>query len=197
MTTGPDKIEIQRKLFTLLELKDATKLISDVLIEKFGFHTTGFVIWDEDLEEYVDECAYGEKLDYMLSYLSVQSSKIDQSSAAIDKLELENLGHSFRIILSDCACMVLSGEEALDGAVVEEFIKNEIMVDLVLSNSWNYTELIRENHRLRSSYDELEDKTTSMEDETRKLINDLTVRESLRTKQVERERLVYWISHSV
>ena len=50
---------------------------------------------------------------------------------------------------------------------------------------------------MRNSYDELEDKTTELEEQTRRLINDMTMRDSLRTKQVERERLVYWISHSV
>ena len=36
-----------------------------------------------------------------------------------------------------------------------------------------------------------------MEEQTRKLIHDITARDSIRMKQLERERLVYWISNAV
>ena len=195
MTTGPDKEETLSKLFSLLELKDATKLLSNLLIEKFGFHTVGFIIWDEDLEEFVDECAYGKSHEVLTTYLKDSAEEIDKSSGAFESLNIDGLGSCLRVVFPDCACMVLSGDVESESAEIESFIFKEIMAPVVLSNAWQFTELIRENHRLRSSYDELEDKTTKLEDETRKLINDFTVKDSIRTKQLERDRLVYWISH--
>jgi diguanylate cyclase (GGDEF)-like protein len=73
----------------------------------------------------------------------------------------------------------------------------EYPLALALSRSFEISELQRENERLRGQYEEIEDKTSSMEEQTRKLIHDITARDSIRMKQLERERLVYWISNAV
>ncbi|MBZ0188784.1 MAG: sensor domain-containing diguanylate cyclase, partial [Candidatus Obscuribacterales bacterium] len=93
-------------------------------------------------------------------------------------------------------CLVLSGSAAVTVADVEQLFA-EIPLVRALRNAWLQSELEHENKRLRNSYDELEDKTAVLEDQTRKLIHDLTVNDTIRTKHVERERLVYWISNAV
>jgi|GEM_PF-453614 len=70
-------------------------------------------------------------------------------------------------------------------------------IGLALGRAFEIKELARENERLRGQYEEMEDKTSSMEEQTRKLIHDVTARDSIRMKQLERERLVYWISNAV
>jgi diguanylate cyclase (GGDEF)-like protein len=62
---------------------------------------------------------------------------------------------------------------------------------LSLTRAFELKELARENERLRGQYEEMEDKTSSMEEQTRRLIHDVTARDSIRVKGVERERLVY------
>lgn len=201
MTTESQNSFTMSKLLGLLELDEATKIISELFIEKIKCSSVGFLIWDEDLEEYGDLSVYGDQTKEIEALLDEISSSNNSSENSISTSlpefeEQDTLNHLAKVSLADTALIVLGSEQPIDEASIEQFLE-AYRVNFVLNNSWTYTELIRENRRLRNSYDELEDKTTTLEDQTRKLINDLTVRDSLRTKQVERERLVYWISHSV
>jgi len=93
------------------------------------------------------------------------------------------------------AVALLSGQELdIEGAVDE---LAHYPLALALSRAFEIKELARENERLRGQYEEMEDKTSSMEEQTRKLIHDVTARDSIRMKQLERERLVYGISNAV
>jgi diguanylate cyclase (GGDEF)-like protein len=96
------------------------------------------------------------------------------------------------------AVALLSGQEldTEDTAAAAEAI-GAYPLALALSRAFEIKELARENERLRGQYEEMEDKTSSMEEQTRKLIHDVTARDSIKMKQLERERLVYWISNAV
>jgi diguanylate cyclase (GGDEF)-like protein len=93
------------------------------------------------------------------------------------------------------AIALLSGQE-LDREDGAETIATYPLA-LALSRAFEIKELARENERLRGQYEEMEDKTSSMEEQTRKLIHDVTARDSIRVKGLERERLVYGISNAV
>lgn len=98
------------------------------------------------------------------------------------------------------AVALLSGKELeLDSESCEEARQaiEAYPLGLALGRAFELKELARENERLRGQYEEMEDKTSSMEEQTRKLIHDVTARDSIRMKQLERERLVYWISNAV
>jgi len=88
------------------------------------------------------------------------------------------------------------GTEEKDCAEAQDAI-SAYPLGLALGRAFELKELARENERLRGQYEEMEDKTSSMEEQTRKLIHDVTARDSIRMKQLERERLVYWISNAV
>jgi diguanylate cyclase (GGDEF)-like protein len=118
-------------------------------------------------------------------------------------LELE-----FPRALAEAGLIVVRDSEAIKAFILlaaDEF-KSEVEVyrlletyplAFVLARGFEVVELQRENERLRSQYEEIEDKTTAMEEQTRKLIHDITARDSIRMKQLERERLVYWIANAV
>jgi len=98
------------------------------------------------------------------------------------------------------ALAILSGHDLQTedkGCVEAQEAISAYPLGLALGRAFELKELARENERLRGQYEEMEDKTSSMEEQTRKLIHDVTARDSIRMKQLERERLVYWISNAV
>lgn len=100
----------------------------------------------------------------------------------------------FKGVLS--ALVVISGPD-LPSALHTQDLVSGAPIAVALSRAWEMKELQRENERLRSQYEEIEEKTSSMEEQTLKLIHDITARDAIRMKHLERERLVYWISNAV
>ncbi|MEZ4489008.1 MAG: sensor domain-containing diguanylate cyclase [Cyanobacteriota/Melainabacteria group bacterium] len=200
MTTEHDNSNSRHELCRLLELDEATTLVAELLHRELGPDTVGFALWDEDLEEYDDTVSWGAKKADMEALLSALVEELESEKEGIAPLDEDLLNAAIEkavtVQLPGCAALVLAGDFDADPEKIQKVLDLHPVRE-TLKNSWLYTELIRENRRLRSSYDELEDKTTDLEEQTRRMINDMTMRDSLRTKQVERERLVYWISHLV
>src|SRR5262249_10842563 len=93
------------------------------------------------------------------------------------------------------ACLLISSPSCKAEEIAAKFA--DLPFALALQNAWSHIELTRENDRLRASFEEIERQTEMLEVQTHQLIQDVTVRDSIRTKNVERERLVYFISNLV
>lgn len=114
--------------------------------------------------------------------------------------DLEKLGkvHMVRVFFRSTlsALIVIAGPDLADPLKTQDLISGA-PIAVALSRAWEMKELQRENERLRGQYEEIEEKTSNMEEQTLKLIHDITARDAIRMKQLERERLVYWISNAV
>ncbi len=200
MTSESEQLSSILKLCHLAELDEAASIVAEMLQEKFNFHSTGILFWDQDLEDFTDSFARGEQISAIEAVINQFQSELKPEEDTLIELPRDRvesgIGTVYVKSLRNSAALFLAGATDCDQKALEDFF-SVYPIALYLTNSWTYTELLRENRRLRNSYDELEDKTTELEEQTRRLINDMTMRDSLRTKQVERERLVYWISHSV
>lgn len=129
--------------------------------------------------------------------------------ADVDLKELKiSVSASVDKALGEIAFMAVKDGEAIKALVIlaaNEFEDQKAILDelsrypleFAISRGFEVMELQRENDRLRSQYEEIEDKTSAMEEQTRKLIHDITARDSIRMKHLERERLVYFISNAV
>lgn len=191
--------------------------VSDVAMEACGGNGAAVLMWDGDMEAIADRMFFGEhqkEMRILADSLAEEYENYEFSPTGgdiqveildeVEDLELpsqafKNLGQVYLITVATAgerrAILVVSGAEtAVDAAAAE---LGPYPIGLVLSKGWEVKELQRENERLRSQYEEIEDKTSNMEEQTRKLIHDITARDSIRMKQLERERLVYWISNAV
>lgn len=210
MTSNDDKKDAVFKLLASLELDNVMSAVADIISEHAGCDAVGIAVWDEEMEEYSDRACFGENKKKMASlleeylghrdvHISDELSELDLSRYAANQLERVFL----KPLINDeelCAVILLS---ATKEASLEEFSATfkSYPLAVVLKNSWVYSELERENLRLRQQYDEMEkeiEKTTeNLQEQTRNLIRDLTTKDSLRTNQLERERLVFSIANTV
>ncbi len=205
MPCDNDKHASLVKLLSIQELDECLAVIAELVINGADASALAILIWDDDMESFAQSSCFGEKkkklqlvceeLPELFEQLDRETKELpdellsSRSSGAFESISIRRLeadGFLYAVILAADA-----DAESLD----------LILVDLplvpVIRNAWETSELRRENERLRSQYEDMEDKTVHFEEQTRKLIHDLTARDSLRIKQVERERLVYWISNFV
>lgn len=166
------------------------------------------MIWDTDMESFAQFKTFGtnkKRIAAICDEIAESYESIDQNATELDLTTLPpKLTDSFsrisihRLVHDDELCgVVLIGDPASDSLNAVNELFSEVPLALIIHRVWSYSELTRENDRLRSQYEEMEDRTAQFEEQTRKLIHDLTARDSIRIKQVERERLVYWISNLV
>lgn len=197
------------KLLSTRELESCLAIVGDLILERSGAAGVAIMIWDADMESFAQQEVFGEKRKRMSALcdeivqqfedldaskteldLSAFSSKIEDSFETVTISRLEHEGEMSAVIL------IADATTSDDQNPLAELM-SELPLALIIYNAWCYTELELENERLRSQYEEMEDKTVQFEEQTRKLIHDITARDSIRIKQVERERLVYWISNLV
>lgn len=197
------------KLLSTRELESCLGIVGDLILERSGAAGVAIMIWDADMESFAQQEVFGEKRKRMAALcdeivqqfedldaskteldLSAFSSKIEDSFETVTISRLEHEGEMSAVIL-------IADATTSDGQDPLAELMSELPLALIIYNAWCYTELELENERLRSQYEEMEDKTVQFEEQTRKLIHDITARDSIRIKQVERERLVYWISNLV
>ncbi len=208
MSVTPDYVDSIIKLLSTLELEECLSLVSDLIMSSAGSDAVGIFIWDSDLESYQDPRCFGERkkrLKPVLEELFDLHDRFD-GDEPLDDIDLSELSAKnqevFEVLriqrLDDqsgrCAVIVV-GDPQDEQGFTDVF--NNSPIATAIHNAWQFSEMQRENERLRDGYDQLEKQTAVLEVQTHNLIQDLTVRDSLRTKQVERERLVFWISHTV
>jgi diguanylate cyclase (GGDEF)-like protein len=197
----------------------AIKLLSSVDLEQVCAQSAALVqrhtdapfaaiiVWDPDMETLSDRFVYGSIPETFKQFLETfcdrfqpgqeEIRRLDKSTGPFDN-ELSPL-FCYQINNKDdeiCALILFKSEKVTDAKSLLLELKVYPFA-IALSHAFQARELKRENDRLRSSYEEIEDKTMMLEEQTRKLIHDLTARDLIRTKHVERERLVYSISNVV
>lgn len=208
MTLHRDLYASALKLFTRLELDEVMAGIGKIFAEHLQAEAQGLIVWDSDMDEFGRKAVYGasEKdrklIERVLSEL--EDGELDINSMAgmnvrtLTEDEAPGEGTFYLVRLQEgeelAGCLVLAGD--LEIAAIEEVLL-ELPVTRALHNAWLHAELDAENNRLRKSYVDLEGSFETLQDQTRNLIRDITVNDSIRTKHVERERLVYWISNAV
>ncbi|MBI4534523.1 MAG: sensor domain-containing diguanylate cyclase [Candidatus Melainabacteria bacterium] len=166
------------------------------------------LIWDRDLESFSDKAFFGTHKQDFVQCVEAFVDNYQDSDVVIDVLDVAILDVDLPAELKPVVSYRMSQAHQLVGwllaAGVQDLDKAQLEMQLgqyplaqALSNAWEVRELKRENERLRSQYEQLEDSVMSLEEQTRKLIHDVMAKEALHTRKVERDRLVYAISNAV
>jgi diguanylate cyclase (GGDEF)-like protein len=166
-------------------------------------------MWDPDLENFSDTPVFGPRKKDLRKFVEMFAAQFDnvadndeigEGELDTDEMDVElpkDLQPLHLIKLRDgetlAACLLIAGADDID-AIKEDIASRPIA--RALSHAWEYRELKRENERLRGQYEQLEDSVRGMEEQTRKVIHDMTAKDALHTRKVERERLVFGISNA-
>lgn len=207
MTSNDDKKDALVKLLASLELDNVMSALADVISSRAGCDAIGIAAWDADMEEYADRACFGnskKKMSVFLEeFLEEREVHISDDLRELDLSEYNNSNNLERVLVQPimhdeelCAVMLLSVPKETSLEAVSAIMES-LPISVILKNAWTYTELDRENERLRRQYEQIEAQIQESTDKTRDLIHDLIAKDSLRTKQVERERLVFSISNTV
>jgi diguanylate cyclase (GGDEF)-like protein len=206
MQTSEQIAERTINLLSSSDLVQATAAVAEIVQGVSGSPLVAVIMWDPDLEMLRDRFVFGPSKKGFDTFISAFCDEFKG-----DEEDFETLSESEYTIPSGleglvcwqakledrlCACVLIALDEDQD----LNALKSELSaypVAKALARVWDHSELKAENERLRSSYEELEDKTSLLEEQTRRLIHDLTARDSIRTRHVERERLVYSIANAV
>jgi diguanylate cyclase (GGDEF)-like protein len=195
-------------LLSSLDLKEVASLVGEIVQEASASSIVAVIMWDQDLESFTDRFVYPAMNLQLEPFLQCFCDEFEPDQNSFQEIEADKLSVAVPDELRPlfcwqlrnkedlCACVLVSlGAKQKPQAVFE--ILERYPVGTALSQAWEVKELKNENERLRRSYDQLEEKTTLLEEQTRKLIHDLTARDSIRTRQMERENLVYSVSSAV
>jgi len=207
MSSAKDLYLQQIRLLSVLDLEDLSGVVAAIVTELTGAKAVGVVLFDRDMDALSDRFWFGDgKKDLSVvgevfceEFEASDNQTFEVNFDALDvdlpKAMLPVYCHQIHRGHELCACLLISAPDVKPEEITLALA--DLPMALALSNAWDHAELSRENERLRSSYEEIEEKTGMLEEQTMKLIHDVTIRDSIRTKHVERERLVYWISNFV
>lgn len=198
------------RLFASLDFKEVIEAVADIVLRGLGSESLSVLIWDPDVETVSDKYYFGKKpraLEGFARELSEElegKSKFDSKvlsrvpAESLDEPREEGAGQiwSYRVQENEQLCALLLFQSALGECEIESKL-SEIPLYTAIANSWEVREIKRENQRLRSRYDDLEDRNADLEEQTRKLIQDLTFKDVLRFRNIERDKLLYEISSAV
>jgi diguanylate cyclase (GGDEF)-like protein len=207
MRTVNNTPSLQLKLLSSIDLDDVTDCVSEIIDVVVGsLSGTAVLMWDPDLESFGDRFYFGPKKRDLSKLCDLFVEEFDQSDEELlSELTLKSGTASelkpafcFRIKDDDglCACILMFGADEIEEEEATAALK-ALPFAPALKNAWEYRELQHENKRLRDQYEQMEDKTSMLEEQTMKLIHDFTARDTMRTRHLEREKMVYWISNAV
>jgi diguanylate cyclase (GGDEF)-like protein len=195
-------------LLSSVELAEVSALVAEIVQSLTKSPSVAVILWDPDLESLSDRFVYGSPNQNINQFMGAYCDEFRPDGGEIDEIAEDaftvSIPEQFRPLYcyqikrsgTLCACVLFALKEPIERqTLLEQF--NCYPLVTALSHAWELRELQKENTRLRDSYDQLEDKTSMLEEQTRKLIHDLTARDTIRTRHVERERLVYSISNVV
>lgn len=197
------------RLLRSIELDEALNSVAEIVTEVCSPQALAILMWDSDLESFEETFIFGpKKKDLQKLAEAVSAEEPKDLDKKVVELDLDDLGVTLPKGLDPVFCCPVVKDDQLcaliliaNPGIAEEDELAEALEPYPffpsLSNGWEHRELQRENQRLRSQYEEMEERVGQMEEQTSKLIRDMTSRDVLRTRQKERERLVYWISNAV
>jgi diguanylate cyclase (GGDEF)-like protein len=207
MQTLNDTPSLQIKLLSSIELDDVTDCVSEIIdVVVSSLSGTAVLMWDSDLESFGDRFYFGPKKKDLSKLCDAFVEDFDPSEGELlSELTLKSgvaseLTPAFCFQVKGdgglCACILMFGADEVDEEGTTAALQTFPFLT-ALKNAWEYKELQRENERLRSQYEQMEGKTSMLEEQTMKLIHDFTARDTMRTRNLEREKMVYWISNAV
>ncbi len=195
------------RLLGTLEFNEVLESVADEFLSAFKPESLAVLIWDNDVETVSDKYFYGQNRQLLTSISNEFAEELEQSREFDEKTvgeydTDEDLPDDTELVYVRiqedgklCAALLLAGKSFDIEAVKAKL--DELPLHTALSNAWEIREVKRENERLRSRYDDLEDQNANLEDQTRKLIQDLTVKDALRFRTIERDKLLYEISSAM
>jgi len=207
MSSAKDSYLQQIRLLSVLDLEELSGVVAAIVMELTGAKSIGVILFDPDMDALADRFWFGEgKRDLGLIGEPFCEDYVDSEDETVEvdfsNLDVDPPGSIFPVfryrVVKDgnlVACLLVSNP-TLRPAEISSVLA-DLPLAVALSNAWEHCELNRENARLRSSFDEIEKQTEMLEVQTNQLIHDVQFRDAIRTKYVERERLVYWISNLV
>lgn len=198
------------RLLSTIDLDEVQEITAEIFLESLQARGLAILMWDRDLEISQETVCFGAAKREISKLTSKLTEFLQDEEAVVEEVDANNLGcdlpanlepaYLIRVRRSQdmclCAGVLLFGVEVDDAKELEDLVACYPFAQ-ALYNSWEHRELEKENQRLRSQYEEIEDKTSMLEQQTMQLIHDVTKNDSMRNKQLERERLVYWISNAV
>ncbi len=207
MSSAKDSYLQQIRLLSVLDLETLSGVVAMLVIERTGARAVGVVMYDPDMEALSNRYWFGDgKKDlsvvgeafceeFEVSSKKTSEINFDAMDVSLPQAMLPVYCHQIHLGETLCACLLISAPNVKADEIAT--LLADLPIARALANAWDHSELSRENERLRSNYDEIEKMTQMLETQTQQLIHDVTFRDSIRTNQVERERLVYWISNFV
>ncbi len=206
----PEKNEITQNTIALLshiELAKVSEVVCQIVKEISGSDIAALFFWDSDLEILTNNNTSSPNVSEA-AFLKEFAEQFEKSADPLYSLNQDDYQqkipanwqplYCYEISENNqlCACLLFANKQKKD---IRELLTQlrGYPLSLVLNRAWEFNELSQENRRLRNNYEDMEDKTRMLEEQTRKLIQDLTMKDVIRTKHVERERLIYSISNVV
>jgi len=207
----PDQDKLSQNIIALLakiELPEVSQTICRLAREISGGVFAALLFWDTDLETLTNSFLDGDKTIAAEKFIDAFADQFVSKASPLYKIDNQDFSESIPDIwqplycleISDHnqlhACLLIANQHNKDPQAILASLQN-YPLSLAISRTWEFRELQQENERLRGNYEEMEEKTRLLEEQTRKLIHDLTMKDTTRTKHVERERLIYSISNVV
>jgi diguanylate cyclase (GGDEF)-like protein len=196
------------RLLGTLDFNEVMEAVADIFLKNWRCRCLAILIWDPDLENISDKLFYGQERQLLSEAACDYAEELekggtfDESFTAVYESEDIDLPDDLEIryvrIQQDgkiCAA-ILMASAPVETKEIEKKLA-DFPIHLAIANSWEVREVRRENERLRSLYDALEDQAANLEDQTRKLIQDITFRDALRYSRIERDKMLYEISSAV
>ncbi len=197
------------RMLGTLDFNEVLETVADILLSTYSPKCVSILIWDHDLDTISDKFFYGPDRQLLSEATEEYAKQLDDSAGSFDDkaagdFEAEeadipdDLAVRYIRIQQDgqiCGAILIAGTDVPASEILQKL--SEYPLYLAITNAWEIREIKRENERLRSRYDDLEDQNSSLEEQTRKMIQDLTVKDALRFRTIERDKLLYEISSAM
>jgi diguanylate cyclase (GGDEF)-like protein len=206
-----ENVEKQLALLSTVDLDEVVETVADIILAAGDAKAVSILIWDPDLESFSDKEVFGPRKKEFAKFVEAVSDSdsdnlfngrpageldIDEISVKLP-VDLESVVyHKLEDAEGRCGVILIAGVDPEDAEELSEQISRYPIL-YALRNAWEVREMRRENERLRSLYEEMEQQNSMLEEQTRKLIHDTMAKESLRTRHMEQAKLLYEISNAV
>lgn len=196
------------RLLASLDFNEVIETVAEIFLKAFHPKSLSILIWDLDLESVSDKFYFGPDRQFLADAVNDFAEELEKNGSGgnpscgifeTEELDLaEDMQLSYVCIQKDgqiCAAILMAGPVVDPKELEQKTIDYPLFI--AISNAWEIREIKMENDRLRGRYDDLEDQNANLEEQTRKMIQDLTVKDALRFKNMERDKLLYEISSAV
>jgi diguanylate cyclase (GGDEF)-like protein len=196
------------KLLACADLDQAMETAAELTMQLTASSAVAVLMWDHDMESFSDKAVFGSRKAELFELVERFTEQYEPAMQKVQGLDPADFAVDLKEGLSPLECYRVFEGQLLVACILIAGPSDDRLLELednlaqipfagALGRAWEFRELKRENERLRTQYEHLEDSISAMEEQTRKVIHDLTAKDALHTRKVERERLVYSISNAV